>query len=1231
MKSTRSIAKLFALILVASLMFALASCGKLELKSFTVDRSTVKTVYLVGEEIDFTGIKAMAKYSDKSLDKEYTYEELTIEYAPDITATPGNKSVSVSFMDPNLNVKQSTNVAITVNEDPNAVKHESYEADASEMKTIYFVGESLDFSGLVINDVMSDGSSVPVADISSATFEYANDITASTGVKSVTVKFGGEEAGVISITVKNPKISLVTLNDSTLDLEFNVGDTVSLDGLKATLKYENGEIKEVTSFTYVTDLSKVTETYGNKTIVLKYYDPITSDEYNATVNVKVDGVVSYTFSTENQQLKYYEGDTVSFGGVTVTAHYYFSGAKAVPASSVQFVHEDNLTATDGQKEITVKVGDTVVGKFLITVGNVPTATANTENVDLSYRVGETVDLTGLTVTINYSDSTPDATVGLLDVEVTTSLTTLSQTPGNKTVTIRYNDTVSGHHIYATFDVTVYGIDSYTADANNMLTSYMVGQSVNFNGLVMYANYLDGGESEVVNVNEFTFGDAGITATAGDKTIPVYKNGVQVATINVSVVKNSITSTVIGGTYKTDYLTTDTSTDFANLTITLTYADGSVRTLSGSALSFSALDLTTPGKKNVVITFTDPINNEPSSASISVTVIKKYEVVEFSKSQELTAFDSDNKSAGTSSYGDSGFSGQFLVGNQTYVIGDDNAFKLNPIFTVMDGTLKNLREFYSVVDLYLHNGTEYVLLTKQADPADQNRVSYYSGSDLIATVDIYRGSYQFTTNATGKQVKISVLPNSKYYTFSTINPVVLEAKVIDAWNAYTAIDLAVIDNSGRDEWTNFKTEHGLASVAPAGIVLHTDIHISASDLPADFFYVTENEVSYKNALTNEIVTAPKGTRYLKDGTDVYVRVGSADFVFEGNFFTLDCIKFPLVPSTAIFGKDSGRDYGSDFSNATLFVFETNPGRLQAAPSDIAYTTINNLALIGNAARNNFVDMQDNLASAGGLIFCKARNYSDVTFNNTIGNSYFISYFPDIESNVTITNVKCYDSYQNAIMLWGSTTCTMDNCYLNGAGGPLVIIQSWTNEDTGIQYNPVINATNTTTESHLTGQEIWFTAVNATTVVSNIQALGNSLEMAGLGNFSDDNNQMNIICGLITEGDDAAAIISDPTAQGTMIFDGHGIERWQDQAVWGPIYSHPAYTTKGANGMTAPFLSVVDSTGATHVLWTDGSNLYDIYGRALGTAAEHQAIFAAFATANRITLSQGGISVLLEFYH
>ena len=1231
MKSTRSIAKLFALILVASLVFALASCGKLELKSFTVDRSTVKTVYLVGEEIDFTGIKATAKYSDKSLDKEYTYEELTIEYAPDITATPGNKSVSVSFMDPNLNVKQSTSVAITVNEDPNAVKHDSYEADSSEMKTIYFVGESLSFDGLIINDVMSDGSSVKVEDVSGATFEYASDITATPGNKTITVKFGGEEAGVISITVKNPKISLVTLNDSSLNLAFNVGDTVSLDGLKATLKYENGETREVTSFTYVTDVATITSTYGNKQVVLKYSDPITGDDYNATVSIQVDGIVNYTMNTANQQLKYYENNVVTFDGVTVTAHYYFSGNKTVDPSLVQFVHEDNLTATDGQKEITVKVGETEVGKFFITVGDVPTATANTESVDLSYRVGETVSLTGLTVTINYSDGTPDATVGLLDVEVTTALTTLTATPGTKTVTVKYNDTVSGNHIFANFEITVYGIDSYTADASNMLTSYMVGQPVNFSGLVMYANYLDGGESEVVNVNEFTFGDAGITATAGDKTIPVYKNGEQVATINISVVKNSITSTVIGGSYKTDYLTTDTATDFTNLTITLTYADGTVRTLSGSDLSFSALDLSTPGKKNVVITFTDPINNEPSSASISVNVIKKYEVLEFAKSEDLSAFDSDNKSAGTASYGDSGFSGQFLVGNKTYMIGDDNAFKLNPMFTVLDGSPKNLREFYSVVDLYLHNGTEYVLLTKQADSQNQNLVYYYSGSDLIATVDTYRGSYQFTTNATNKLVKISVLPNSKYYTFSTVNPVVLEAKVIDAWNAYTAVDLAVIDNSGREEWTNFKSANGLANVAPAGIVLHTDIHISASDLPADFFYETEKAVSYRNTVTNEVIDAPKGTRYLKDGTDVYVRVGGADFVFEGNFFTLDCIKFPLVPSPAIFGENADRDYGSDFSNATLFVFQTNSDRLLAAPADIANTTINNLALIGNAARNNFVDMQDNLASAGGLIFCKARNYSNLTFDNIIGNSYFITYFPDIESTVEMTNIKCYDSYQNAVMLWANATCNMDKCYFNGAGGPLVIIQSWTNEDTDIQYNPVLNATNTITESHLSGQEIWFTAVNATQVVAQIQALGNSLEAGGLGNFSDDNNQMNIICGLITEGDDAAAIISDPTAQGTMIFDGHGIERWQNQAVWGAIYNHPAYTTQGANGMTAPFLSVVDASGTTHVLWTDGSNLYDLQGNVFGTQAAHQAIAAAFMTANRITLSQGGISVLLEFYH
>ena len=172
MKTSRTLAKILSVALILAMVLSLASCGlfggSLKLESFTVDRSSVKTSYYIGEEIDFSGIKAVAKYSDSSLDKEYTAADLTVTYDPDITATVGQKEVKVSFQDPNLNCEQSTTVAITVSEDPNVVRHESYKIDATNVKTNYHVGETVDLTGLKLYDVMNNKSEVEITDSAAA-------------------------------------------------------------------------------------------------------------------------------------------------------------------------------------------------------------------------------------------------------------------------------------------------------------------------------------------------------------------------------------------------------------------------------------------------------------------------------------------------------------------------------------------------------------------------------------------------------------------------------------------------------------------------------------------------------------------------------------------------------------------------------------------------------------------------------------------------------------------------------------------------------------------------------------------------------------------------------------------------------------------------------------------------------------------------------------------------------
>ena len=44
-----------------------------------------------------------------------------------------------------------------------------------------------------------------------------------------------------------------------------------------------------------------------------------------------------------------------------------------------------------------------------------------------------------------------------------------------------------------------------------------------------------------------------------------------------------------------------------------------------------------------------------------------------------------------------------------------------------------------------------------------------------------------------------------------------------------------------------------------------------------------------------------------------------------------------------------------------------------------------------------------------------------------------------------------------------------------------------------------------------------------------------------------------------------------------------------------------------------------------------SLFDLNGNVLGSDPSHMAILAAFQNAEQITLSQGGFSIVFEFYH
>lgn len=886
------------------------------------------------------------------------------------------------------------------------------------------------------------------------------------------------------------------------------------------------------------------------------------------------------------------------------------------------------------------------------------------SVDTVYYVGQDAkfedDIKSVKLQVTYSDEAYN-TVYTFDELVVTYPEDILAAPGTKDIKVSMLDPNTDEKLEKKFSVTVeedpnaFKFDRYEVDATDMKTVYNIGETIDFIGVKLYevwANPTEEKKTEITDLTKVTYeyDEATFTATAGTKQILVKYDGKDAANTIVVRVNNpeveivEITSITVGGEYDATYEVGETP-DFSGLTVTVTY-EGETETvvLTGESLTFGGAVTNSVGKKTVTITFTDPVNNEEATASFQIDVIaQRTMAAQFEKPATITSFESDNKTTGANPSS----AGEFFKGGMLYVIGDDNAFVFKPAFAVLvNGVPETPSTFYASVEIAIKDNGEYKALTKTEAGAVS---SFYNGETLIAEVNTTKHTYDFTEDAVGSEIKISVLPSENYYKLDNIGntPVTLEAKIIDAYNVTEAWQLAVIDNY-HTEWNTFKEEHGILGYTPAGIVLHRDIHITASDVPEEFFFKTTRDVVYHNALNPEQTkTIPAGTRYLDDNREIYYFFGAGDFVIEGNFFNLSVADFPIIASPVVFGEDADKDYGDDYSNACLFRFDSTEYEWADSPADISEVEINNLALIGNAARDNWVDEQGMLVSAGGLIFLKSADYAVTTMNNTIATSFFITYFPDRPGKMYVNDSKCFDSYQNAAFVYGSATLELKDSYISGSGGPLVIASSCVEDvndasgtiATDVRQSPNVKITNTVMDTHLTGQELWFSAVGATSLVGQIKAISAGLKQANLGSFVDGSDKMNVKLLLMNAGATADKAIGDVNTEGTVLVDGKGIARWKTEALWNAILNHPAYAA------SAPFFTVTDGNGmpgflanpadpaslVPYAIFYDGTTFCDILGNPLTASPFAAQLATVFAAADTLTLSQGGMSIVLDFYH
>ena len=886
-------------------------------------------------------------------------------------------------------------------------------------------------------------------------------------------------------------------------------------------------------------------------------------------------------------------------------------------------------------------------------------------VKTTYYEGEKIDFSGIKAYVKYSDEALNKELVFADLKVSYP-DDITATAGQKQVTVTYDDpNLDTVHeakvdIVVTEDPNKVVHDHYEVDATDVDTTYYIGETVDLTGLKLYDVMSNKTKTEITDLTGLTCDVSTLTATAGNKEVEFTYNGEPAGSVTFRVIdpeeeKNHVLDVKVGNLCQTVYEVGSTL-DLTGLSLIVTYEEGEPQTVT-TVFTAGSVDMYTTGSKTVKINFLDPINNEPEYVNITISVVKRERVMQFQQPDSISAFKQDNATA-TQDPTALGFSSHFSVGGQTYVIGDDNNFKYVPTMVAMvDGALVPRTSYYMDIQIEVDLGSGYVRLDRKAN--NETEHVYSLGNETLATVDSYNGLYKFAKPLA--KVRITVLPSAANYTGDPAKtPVVLEATVIDAFNVHDAKQLSVVDNDTyRTDWEALKTEWGLKGIDPAGIVLHNDIKVTYKDVPASFFYDAEHTVQYYNTATGEVrdYASIAGMKYLKDWTYVYTHTGLSDFVVEGNFFQIDAGDFPLVASTSIF-EDVEKTYKSDYSNAALFMFEAYEQDVygswaqwttELAEEAIPDIVFKNVALNGNAGRDcwviqnvdgNAIGTDGELVTAGGLILAHVARYARATFDNVVNKCFFLSYNPAYHGDLNLNNVKAYDSYQTAIYAWGDCIVNVNNTFMNGTGGPVIMAQSVKRDLGGYYageayYNPIITVTGVgNVVTALSGQEAWFKSVDPTgTVVSNITALGGGLNQfmtAVKGtkcNWVSSDSMMNMKVLLMPDGTSAAAALSDIYAQGTVKIGEGGIERWRDgDTFWADIW---AFIAANPSAGGAPFVTVKGSDGNYYTMCYNGS-FVDLQGNAV-TPGTHSDLLNAFAQADEIILSQGGMSMLFELYH
>jgi uncharacterized repeat protein (TIGR02543 family) len=272
------------------------------LQNIVVTTPPAKTVYIIGEALNLSGLVVTGTYSDGATKAETVNLSNISGYNANTT---GTQTLTVT-----VNGKTTT-FTVTVN----SSALQSIAVTTPPAKTVYITGEALDLSGLVVTGTYSDGvtkaETVSLANISGYNADTAEQQTLTVTIDGKTTTF--------TVTVNNSALQSIAVTTPPAKTVYITGEALDLSGLEVTGTYTDGTTKvETVGLANISGYNA--DVTGTQTLTVTINDKTAT--FTVTVNPG-DGPVLQSIAVTTQPAKtvYVKGEALNLSGLVVTGTY----------------------------------------------------------------------------------------------------------------------------------------------------------------------------------------------------------------------------------------------------------------------------------------------------------------------------------------------------------------------------------------------------------------------------------------------------------------------------------------------------------------------------------------------------------------------------------------------------------------------------------------------------------------------------------------------------------------------------------------------------------------------------------------------------------------------------------------------------------------------------------------------------------------------------------------------